>query len=440
MKNLMYLFAFVLLFCSFGSCKKTTNPGTSANPANTNTYSSETELKWIDMQLQLIRTSSPFVGIFPPQRFYAYTSIALYESVVNGMPEYQSLSGQLTNMPVMPQPVANQSYNWAAAANASLAAMTRFYYPTASASNLAAVDSLEKAMNVSYRSASDTATINRSAAYGKAVAQLIFDWSKTDGAVNANAAYVPPVGPGLWVPTPPAKAAAFGPYWGNNRLLFPGSLANSTPPPPPAYSTDPASDYYKTVKEVYDVSLALTPDQTATAVYYRDNPGYGGAHYLSMLKQILQQENRKLDFSAYAYAKASIAIVDAAIGCFKIKYQYNQERPITFIRNILGHTAWNGAIVTPNFPDYPSAHSVIGGAFTEVMKNILNTNQYSITDHSYDYLGMAPRSFTSFDDMVTEIAMSRLYGGIHNRISCEKGIQMGKTIGQNVNTSLHFLK
>src|SRR5689334_9798985 len=65
----------------------------------TNAYSPDAALQWIDLQLELMRTSSPFIGGLPPSRVFAYTGIALYESVVPGMPAYQSLSGQLTEMP-----------------------------------------------------------------------------------------------------------------------------------------------------------------------------------------------------------------------------------------------------------------------------------------------------------------------------------------------------
>jgi hypothetical protein len=159
------------------------------------------------------------------------------------------------------------------------------------------------------------------------VSGQLFNWSTTDGASVA-IPYTPPVGPGLWAPTPPAFAAPFGPYWGNNRLLVAGSLNGTAPQAPPSYSTEPSSDYFKMVKEVYDISQALTPEQTAIGLYYRDNPGYGGGHYLSILKQVLEQEQPQLDFTAMAFAKVSIALLDAGIGCWKTKYQYNQERPI----------------------------------------------------------------------------------------------------------------
>jgi hypothetical protein len=146
-----------------------------------------------------------------------------------------------------------------------------------------------------------------------------------------------------------------------------------------------------------------------------------------------------LDFTAYAFAKASIAIIDAGIGCYKIKYQYNQMRPIKYIREVLGQTTWNPVFPTPNFPDFPSAHSTIAGSFGEIMEDLFGSD-YSFTDHTYDYLGMAPRNYASFDALVQEIGDSRLYAGIHYRLSCESGAQQGKKIGQNINHTVKFLK
>jgi len=63
-------------------------------------------------------------GGLQPGRFFAYCGIALYESVLPGMPAYQTLSEQLTDMPAMPS-----KRDGAAAANAALAAMNRDFFP-----------------------------------------------------------------------------------------------------------------------------------------------------------------------------------------------------------------------------------------------------------------------------------------------------------------------
>lgn len=453
MKKLVTPVAIIIMATTlFTSCKKEMNSQLQWEEKDLNanaddqghlkqakTYSSEVAFKWIDMQLELIRTNPTPLGGVPPQRYYAYSAIALYESIVPGMPSYQSLSVQLTDMPEMPKTLHGYKYYWPACANAAMAAMTRSFFTNATPANRAAIEALEKTLNDSYQLQTDNEEFQRSVNFGKAIARLVFDWSKTDGASNANAPYTPPVGPGLWAPTPPAFAAAFGPYWGNNRLMVANSLYGSAPQAPPVYSEDPSSDFYKMVKDVYDVSQALTPEQTAIAIYYRDNPGFGGGHYLSILKQVLVQENPNLDFTAYAFAKASIAIIDAGIGCFQIKYLYNQQRPIKYIREVLGHPSWNPVFPTPNFPDFPSAHSTIAGAFSEIMKDLFGSD-YQFTDHSYDYLGMPPRHFNSFDALVQEIGDSRVYAGIHYRLSCVSGTQQGRKIGQNINNTIMFLK
>jgi hypothetical protein len=371
----------------------------------TNTYSADVAFKWMDMQLQLMRTNPTAIGGPPAGRIFAYSGIALYESVRTGMPGYQTLTGQLTDMPAMPETEKKLTYHWPASANAAMAYMNRHFFSNTSNENKSAMDSLENALNKIYQAEIGMEEFQCSANFGKAVAHLIFEWSKSDGSANANAPYTPPSGPGLWAPTPPFFIPAFGPYWGKNRLFVSGSLDNTAPDTPPAYSTDPSSAYYKMAKEVYDISQTLTPEQKAIALYYRDNPGYGDGHYLSLLKQILEQEKSRLDFTAVAYAKAGIACVDACAASWKIKFQYNQDRPIRYIREVLGHREWNTLFDTPPFPDFPSGHSTITGSFGEILKGFFG-NSYHFTNHTYHYLGMKPRSYNSFDDLAKEIGDS----------------------------------
>ncbi len=148
------------------------------------------------------------------------------------------------------------------------------------------------------------------------------------------------------------------------------------------------------VKEVYDISQTLTSDQIALALFYRDYPGFGDGHYISILKQLLEQEKPTLDFTAMVFAKTGIACVDAGIGCWKMKFQYNQERPVRYIREVLGHEEWKPLIDTPPFPDFPSGHSTIAGSFAEILKDFFG-NSYPFSDHTYDYLGMTPRTYNS---------------------------------------------
>ena len=406
--------------------------------SETNNYPSDVAIKWMDMQLELIRTSSPFIGGLPPSRPFAYAGIALYESVVPGMPGYRSLSGQLTRMPAMPKIVQGQAYHWPTCANAALAVINRNFFPNASDANKAAIEALENELNTAYQSQTDNATFQRSANFGKAIAKLIFDWSKSDGyADNINKPYTAPAGPGLWAPTPPGFLPAFGPFWGNHRLFVTGSLDGTAPPAPPKYSTDPSSDYYKMVKEVYDISQKLTPDQIDIALFYRDYPGFGDGHYIAILKQLLEMKQPALDFAARLCAKTGIACVDAGIGCWKVKFQYNQERPVRYIREVLGHKEWKPLFDTPPFPDFPSGHSTIAASFAETLKDVFGES-FPFTDRTYDYLGLKPRTYNSFIELVKEICDSRVYAGIHYTYSCTAAAEQGRKIAQNINNALRF--
>ena len=450
----LYSISFILALFGLFSARKQPNSGDENNnieifssssvkedhSAPTNAYSSEVALQWMDMQLELIRTSSPFIGGLPPSRPFAYAGIALYEAVLPGMPGYRSLSGQLVEMPAMPKTITGYAYHWPTCANAALAAMNRYFFPNASDANKVAVNALENKLNKAFRSEADSATFQRSVNFGKAVAQSIFNWSKTDGyATNIKRPYTPPSGPGLWAPTPPGFSPAFGPYWGNHRLFVARSLDGAAPPAPPAYATDPSSDYYKMAKEVYDISQALTKEQIALALFYRDYPGYGDGHYISILKQLLEKKQPSLDFTAMVCAKAGIACVDAGIGCWKTKFQYNQERPVRYIREVLGHMEWKPLFDTPPFPDFPSGHSAIAGSFAEILNDFFGNN-FPFTDHTYDYLGMTPRNYNSIHEVVKEICNSRVYAGIHYTYSCTAAAEQGRKIGQNINKALMFKK
>jgi hypothetical protein len=217
-----------------------------------------------------------------------------------------------------------------------------------------------------------------------------------------------------------------------------GSTTGTAYPLPPSYSTDPNSAYYAMVKEVYDISQTLTPEQTATANYFKDQPGFqAGTAYVSIFSQIMNTENPQLDFYALAHAKAGLALYESMINCWKIKYEVLLDRPIRYIRNVLGHTTWNPVFTTPGHPDFPSGHSQNGGAFAEVMTSILGDN-YQFTLHTYDNLGMAPRHYNSFYEMAVDVGKSRVYAGIHYTYSCVAGNSQGKKIAENILNILKF--
>src|SRR5688500_6533803 len=120
----LVLSAFVLLVC----CKKDDIDHENGHGLLTKNYPSDVLKEWIKMDLQLLRSNEAKLNNFVMLHHWAYSSIALYEAVLPGMPSYQSLSGQLSEMPAMPAAEHHQVYHWPTCANAVLASMTRNFY------------------------------------------------------------------------------------------------------------------------------------------------------------------------------------------------------------------------------------------------------------------------------------------------------------------------
>jgi hypothetical protein len=168
------------------------------------------------------------------------------------------------------------------------------------------------------------------------------------------------------------------------------------------------------------------------AMFWRDVPGATSpGHWLSIVQQAVQQKGASLEKAALAYALTGAAINDGLICCFKAKYQYNLVRPITYIRDVMGHSSWTPYLTTPAHPEYVSAHANLSGAAAAVLENLFG-NVHSFTDHTYDYLSFAPRTYSSFTAIGEEAAQSRLYAGIHYQPSISAGLTQGRKVAANI--------
>jgi len=409
----------------------------------TKTFSANVVIRWLNQELEMLRVPLP-TGVAAPEanRAIAYCGIALYEAVQPGMPAYQTLYGQLNALPEIPTIEPGLAYHWAASANAALAYMNRHLFPLASAANQTAMVNLENDLQAIYANETDPATLQRSIDFGREVAEIVFNWSQSDGTATlpSPGSYTIPVGPGFWEKTPPNFAGPVNPFASQRRLLVNGSTDGTDLTPPPSYSTDPSSEFYAMVKDVYDRSQSLTPEQTAMALYHRDAPGYpGGGSLVAMLAQAFQQSNCKLDAAALAYAKLGLGTYDAIMLGFVKKYQVNLVRPITYIRNVMGYTTWNALFATPGHPEFPAAHAVNGGVVSAMLTDVLGEN-FNLTLNHYSYIGLPARHYNSFDELGQEMGNSRPFGGIHYQASCDKGFWLGKKVSQNILSKVKFLK
>jgi hypothetical protein len=404
----------------------------SFTPKDAGQFDTEVPVAWFNLAYELARSE----GLTPPvaARTFGYLGVALYEAIVPGMSGYQSLAGQLNGLEAMPEP-ADLAYHWPTVANSALAAVLVELLPGTEA----AVQAQEAYFAAHFQPELPPGIFQRSVARGQAIGQAIGEWADADGyAALYNCPYSPPLGEGLWLPTPPGFAPALQPCWGQVRpfVLADGSKCN--PGPPPAYSEEPDSLFYQEAWEVYNTVNNLTPEELEIAQFWADDPGLTGTppgHSVAILSQVLVQEEASLALAAEAYARVGIAVADAFIACWWTKYEYELLRPVTYVHKVLGDTVWMPPVNTPPFPEYTSGHSVQSAATAQVLTDLFG--EITFTDRTHETLGFVPRTFSSFFAYAEEAAISRLYGGIHFRAAIELGIEQGKCIGQQV-SALQF--
>lgn len=312
---------------------------------------------------------------------------------------------------------------------------------------------VEQAYADSMARVTDGPARNKGVAVGRAAGAAILALRKDDGAFR-DAPYTPGVGPGRWRPHPnpvPANPAIANPDLARGYLPSAGSgWGNVTPftllsssqfwlPGPPALTSPPYARDYNEVKNIGGkVSTIRTDEQTQIARFWFEGPGA----WNTIARTVAT--SRKLDVrdSARVLALMNLAMADAYIAGFKIRYVYDLWRPVTAIREgendsndaTAGDPAWDSHQNTPSVSDYPSTQSTFSGAAAVALASALGGDQASFTFTSGKPFEGINRSFTSFSQAARESADSRVYAGIHFRSACEDGLALGRKVGQRAAT------
>lgn len=403
---------------------------------------------WADMTLYITRYTPANSPTFA-SRGLGYIGLTMYESIVHGYPEYQSVAPSLNGLGSLPKPEPGQAYNWVLALNAGQAFILKNIYLQTSDANKRRIDSLETVFYEYFSKNDDAAVKDRSVAYGRAIASAIFEWSKTDGGhrgylQNFDKQYKPAARPGGW--RPPLYAQSFShyplhPHWGKNRTFLAADAAMSPPPMIP-YDTTPGSPYYQQFLQVYEKEKILTQAEKEAALWWGDDPAEtftppGHSYYLSTVA--LRKTNPPLIQWAETYARIGLAVADAFINCWKWKYYYCSERPNTYITEHID-IEWESFWPDPPFPAFPSGHAIQSAAAAVVLTDLFG-QPFAFTDSAHvgrprdglREVDFKVRSYQSFWEVAVETANSRFYGGIHTPQDNQAGQDAGVEIGKHVN-------
>lgn len=406
-------------------------------------------IKWADMTLFITKNTPANTPTYS-SRCLGYIGLTMYESVVNGYPNYQSLSGQLAGLDSLPKPENGQKYDFRLSLNAAQSSILKNIYNQTSDKNKLKIDSLENSIKEYYtQKNNDKALTDRSIKYGQAIALRIFEWSKKDGGhrgylKNFDKKMVYSKRAGCW--NPPLYGQSFShyplhPHWGENRTFLIQNHQIKDPKIIP-YDTLPSSEYYQQFLRTYNQKNKLTQAQKEAAIWWSDDPDEtftppGHSYYLATL--VIKKANPDLIKCSETYAKVGLAVADAFINCWKWKYKFFSERPNNYVNQHIDER-WESFWPDPPFPAFPSGHAIQAAATATVLTDLYG-NKFSFTDDAHvgrkrddlrnvDY---KERRYNSFWEVAQETANSRFYGGIHIPQDNERGLEKGKEVGQNIN-------
>ena len=388
--------------------------------------------------------------IFSPpvaSRIYAYPNIAAYEIIALNDDNYLSLEGQAHELTAIPKPDTAKPVNY------SLSALIA--HMDVSSRVIFSEDKLATFRDSLYTvwESRNAREFNASKDYGLEVAEHISKWMNAD---NYNQTRTMPKftvdtdDPSRWQPTPPAYMDGIEPHWNKIRPFVIDSSNQFIPSPPPPFSMEEDSEFYKEVKEVYDISMEITAkgdtsEEIAIAQFWDCNPYVSvtrghlmfatkkispGAHWIGITKIASNKTNSDFNKTVYAYTKTSLAIADAFISCWDEKYRSNLIRPETLINEHIDEN-WKPVLQTPPFPEYTSGHSVVSGAAATALTDIFG-DKFAFDDDTEVLYGLPTRSFNSFNEAADEAAISRMYGGIHYRKAVAVGVKQGRDLGKFV--------
>ena len=424
----------------------------------------------------------------PPvaSRVSAYAAIALYEGWAAFSDSLRSLAGQLNQLDSLPRPDRGERYDPALVALEAQTVVLRDLYREGFASTGVAIAALHDSLLTARSGQGVTAAVRaRSLEYGQRLGAALLAWAARDGFTGRSLAYAPASGPGAWVPTatqaeyrsqnlsmdrdfvgtdnPTAGARpaemgdrsitvnrpkrpnttvpginptnALEPHWGELRPFALHSADSCAPPPPIPFSERPGSPFYAQAMAVYEARKNLTPEQERIAYFWADNPGESGTpagHWMNLISQLAAQRGLSPERTVELYALTAIAVADAFIECWHIKFAYHVLRPATYIRRYIDKN-WHPLLNTPPFPSYTAGHSTQSAAAGEVLTALLGDST-AYDDATHLNLGHPVRHLSSFRAAAAEAAVSRLYGGIHYPSDNENGAVAGRCVARTVLT------
>jgi hypothetical protein len=299
---------------------------------------------------------------------------------------------------------------------------------------------LDTALANSLATISDGAAKAQGSRAGAAAATAILEERAGDGtdtaSVNTAFTSASPA-PGVWQLTPPTTRVAVRAGQQNARPFFLRSNDQFDPGPPP--SLDSAT-YLRDLAESTAIGRATatrSPEQYSTAKFWY--PGITGFSAQVTRQLVVGRPTASLAEHARLVAVLHVTSVDAQIHLARTKYKYLFWRPFTAITTGSVHqdAGWTSLEVAPQHPEYPSGHTLQGGAQQAVLEALVgNHAPVPVALTSSNFAGQS-RIYLDWATINQEIIDARVWEGVHFRHSDEIGSALGKKVARYGLKNLH---
>jgi hypothetical protein len=353
---------------------------------------------------------------------YAFVHVPMYDAV-------NAIDGRYSVFAVRPMSGARWASKDAAAATAAYLVLLGAYadqkpmLDTAYAASLAAVpEGPAKAKGIEIGTEVATAWLALRAGDGReAVVPYAFETPA----------------PGVYQRTLPGPATPAAPWLAVMRPFAMASPAQFRAYGPPDLTSERYAQDFAMVQALGSAtSTERTPGETETARFYTESPTTFFSHNL---RELASSKNLGVAGNARLFAQVFVTAGDSMIACWDSKYHFNFWRPVTAITTDLddgnpatvGDAGWTPLAPTPAHPEYPAGHGCVSTGYAEALRHFFGTPQVKVTLTS-SVAGSVPHVFHNTNQMVEEIILARVFGGMHFQTSVEDGATIGRKVGRLV--------